>query len=178
MDGHVNLNELIPLISTFDGRKVMPKPNKVVRPWKREEDEKLLQAVEIHGTKKWHLVAQSVPNRTRKQCRERYFNHLDPEIKKKPWTDEEDRILIEARKEYGNRWTLIKNKLVGRTANQVKNRYFSKFAEEEELKDKAGGNDTKSFTSLQNVVSLNRCYNNNTLSAFTKVTDLSSFVVI
>ncbi|EDR29448.1 hypothetical protein, conserved [Entamoeba dispar SAW760] len=124
--------ELIPLIHTFDGKSIPPKPNKIVRPWKKEEDELLLQAVEEFGTKRWHLVAQRIPNRTRKQCRERYCNHLDPDIIKVPWTEKEDQILKEAKALYGNRWTLIKMKLPGRTANQVKNRYFAKFSDVDE----------------------------------------------
>ena len=34
-------------------------------------------------------------NRTGKQCRERYFNHLQPNIKKGNWSDEEDNIIIQ-----------------------------------------------------------------------------------
>ncbi|ELP91931.1 hypothetical protein EIN_399710 [Entamoeba invadens IP1] len=127
-----NLEELLPLIHTFDGKKLPPKPNKIVRPWKDEEDAMLLRAVEEYGTRRWHLVALKIPSRTRKQCRERYCNHLDPEIIKKPWTTTEDQILKEAKDVYGNRWTLIKTKLPGRTANQVKNRYFAKFSDVKE----------------------------------------------
>ena len=124
-----DLKDLIPLIHTYNGNSLPPKPNKIVHPWKPEEDELLLHAVEEFGMKRWHLVAQRIPNRTRKQCRERYCNHLDPEITKIPWTEKEDEILKEAKLLYGNRWTMIKSKLPGRTANQVKNRYFAKFSD-------------------------------------------------
>lgn len=123
--------DLASLITTFDGKKVSPKPNKKVRPWKHEEDELLKKAIEEFGTKRWHLIAERVPNRTRKQCRERYCNHLDPDIVKKPWTAEEDEILKNGRAQYGNKWAVIKCLLPGRTANQIKNRYFSKHVDEE-----------------------------------------------
>ena len=41
-------------------------------------------------------------DRTGKQCRERYMNHLQGGIKKGDWTPEEDRIIIEQQKLLGN----------------------------------------------------------------------------
>ena len=42
-----------------------------------------------------------------KQCRERWTNHLDPSIKKGPWTEEEDEIMFNAQQRIGNRWCEI-----------------------------------------------------------------------
>ncbi|KAL3683756.1 hypothetical protein R1sor_001778 [Riccia sorocarpa] len=39
------------------------------------------------------------------------------------WTEAEDKVLIEAHKKYGNRWTKISRLLSDRTNNAVKNRY-------------------------------------------------------
>jgi hypothetical protein len=50
------------------------------------------------------------------QCRERWFNHLDPALKKGGWTDEEDAILVEAQAKWGNSWTKIAKLLPGRYA--------------------------------------------------------------
>lgn len=47
-------------------------------------------------TVKWSEIAASIPGRMGKQCRERWFNHLNPELTKAPWTDEEDGILFHA----------------------------------------------------------------------------------
>ncbi len=41
-----------------------------------------------------------MPGRIGKQCRERWHNHLNPNIKKERWTDEEDLAIIEAHKMY------------------------------------------------------------------------------
>jgi len=48
------------------------------------------------------------------QCRERWFNHLDPALKKGGWTEEEDAILVDAQMKWGNSWTKIAKLLPGR----------------------------------------------------------------
>lgn len=62
--------------------------------------------------------------RTPKQCRERWSNHLNPELKKTPWTSEEDERLIACQAELGNTWTRIAAHLPGRSENEVKNRWY------------------------------------------------------
>ena len=44
----------------------------------------------------------------------RWHNHLNPDIKKTPWTDEEVSILIEAHKTCGNKWAELTKILPGR----------------------------------------------------------------
>ena len=36
-------------------------------------------------------------NRSGKQCRTRWLNHLDPSISKEPWTEDEERVIYEVR---------------------------------------------------------------------------------
>ncbi len=48
-----------------------------------------------HGAKKWSFIAGHLTGRIGKQCRERWANHLNPGIKKGPWTEAEDMNIIE-----------------------------------------------------------------------------------
>ena len=59
-----------------------------------------------------------------KQCRERWYNHLDPTIKRGNWTYEED-TLINEQARLGNKWSKISSMLEGRTENAVKIRWKS-----------------------------------------------------
>jgi hypothetical protein len=99
--------------------------------WSPEEDAAIRALVAEFGLKKWSLVAQAMAERYRltqrsgKQCRERWHNHLDASIDKAPWTQAEDDLIFELHREHGKSWSKIAERIPGRTDNSVKNRFYS-----------------------------------------------------
>lgn len=100
-------------------------PSLIKGSWTREEDEIIVEFVKNNGPKNWVKLAESLPGRIGKQCRERWTNHLSPEVARSSWTEEEDQRLIELHNQFGNQWTVIASYMEGRTDNNVKNRWNS-----------------------------------------------------
>ena len=77
------------------------------RPWGPEEDEHLRSLVDVYGIKSWAQIATNLSNRNGKQCRERWRNHLRPQLNKGDWSAEEDCAIWDRVQEMGTKWAQV-----------------------------------------------------------------------
>lgn len=94
-------------------------------PWSPIEDQQLRTAIQSMSPIIWEEVAKFVPTRTANQCKERWMYRLNPNVNTSRFEPWEDEIIKSERKKVGNHWTLIAQKLPGRTPCGVKNRWYS-----------------------------------------------------
>ncbi len=90
--------------------------------WRNTEDEILKAAVMKYGKNQWSRIASLLHRKSAKQCKARWFEWLDPSIKKTEWSREEDEKLLHMAKLMPTQWRTIAP-IVGRTATQCLERY-------------------------------------------------------
>ncbi|CAN1198789.1 Transcription factor MYB88 [Linum perenne] len=117
--------------------------------WTPEEDDILRQQISLHGTENWAIIASKFNDKTTRQCRRRWYTYLNSDFKKGGWSPEEDLLLCEAQRVFGNRWTEIAKVVSGRTDNAVKNRFTTLCKKRAKYEALAKGNDTV-FTNSNN----------------------------
>jgi hypothetical protein len=88
------------------------------------QDANLRLAVVQHDFKNWKLIAGHLQGKTEVQCLHRWTKVLNPELTKGPWTEEEDRLVLELVTELGARkWSTIASHLSGRIGKQCRERW-------------------------------------------------------
>lgn len=75
-----------------------------------------------YGKNQWSRIASLLHRKSAKQCKARWYEWLDPGIKKTEWSREEDEKLLHLAKLMPTQWRTIAP-IVGRTAAQCLERY-------------------------------------------------------
>jgi len=110
---------------------IIKKPNSnSVGNWEDWEDAIILKYVFAKAQQNdhmmWRYLSDTLPNRSGKSCRERWYNHLDPKIKRTDWSIEEQWVVFILRDQRNCKWASISKSLLGRTDNAIKNFWNSR----------------------------------------------------
>ncbi|XP_018438573.1 transcription factor MYB83-like [Raphanus sativus] len=90
--------------------------------WSPDEDEKLISYMLTNGQGCWNVIARNAGLlRCGKSCRLRWINYLRPDLKRGPFSPEEEYLIVHLHSMIGNRWSQIATQLPGRTDNEIKN---------------------------------------------------------
>jgi hypothetical protein len=107
-----------------DGPVAKPPSTKVMkRRFTTYEDSAIRRLVYELGRNRWEQIARYIPERTPRQCRERYENYLADQAPNLPWTRNDDALLLHLIGQFGHRWIQIATYFPGRNTNNLKNRW-------------------------------------------------------
>lgn len=112
-------------INLLASNKVDSKISKKNKNWTKEEDEHLRQVIEKYGTALWSKIASKLANRTGKQCKERWYNVLNPSDENREWLFEEDWLLFLYQRLHRSNWSQITKHFVNRNENVLKTHWNS-----------------------------------------------------
>ncbi|EAY20711.1 Myb-like DNA-binding domain containing protein [Trichomonas vaginalis G3] len=87
------------------------------------EDRKLSDLINNFGCTDWNEIADKMPGRNARQCKERWEKYLSPTVNKGPYSYEEDQTILEQYEVYGSQWVKIASHLKGRSDASVKARF-------------------------------------------------------
>ena len=99
--------------------------------WSEREDKNLKRLINSKPQRKsinWESLSLQMKkqkiNRSGKQCRERWSNHVNPLLNKKKWKISEKKRLFDLHRKIGNKWKDLAVQFEGRSDNSVKNQFF------------------------------------------------------
>ncbi|OMJ93706.1 hypothetical protein SteCoe_3271 [Stentor coeruleus] len=113
-----------PLEPDSQKHSLYEKEKKITHYWSKEDDKKLIK---FAGKYNYDLetIAERFTDKTASQLSRRWKNKLDPNVKKSPWTDEEDIVLKTLVIEFGYEWENLAKYMQGRTPNDIKKRFMN-----------------------------------------------------
>jgi hypothetical protein len=88
-----------------------------------DEDKKIKYLFEVGEIKEWDNIAEYLPNRSGKSCRDRYMNHLKQNFETENWLKEEEDILLNLVAKKGRNWLKISKHIPGKTPDSIKKRF-------------------------------------------------------
>jgi len=109
----------------------MKKRNEPRQTWNDREDRYLLEILNSSPKITWNQIAEKLHQqhpevkKSGKQCRERYRNYLNPNIKERPWTKNEKTLFIILHNYYENHWGDIAKFYTGRSDIFIKNLFYA-----------------------------------------------------
>jgi len=98
--------------------------NITTRKWSRNEDIILIELSEIYG-ENWREISNRMENRNFEEVKERFEKKLDPKLKRCKFKKEEDEMILSLFEKYGNKWDDIAKFFDDRSADMIKNRFYS-----------------------------------------------------
>ncbi|GFY61945.1 transcription factor MYB3R-2 [Trichonephila inaurata madagascariensis] len=96
--------------------------------WTPEEDKKLMDVVESVKVGKfipWNRVVSEMEGRERHQIINRYERTISKELKRSPWTKEEDAMLLACFSKFGPHWCKMREFFPGRNTYTLRERYVN-----------------------------------------------------
>ncbi|CEO97908.1 hypothetical protein PBRA_006022, partial [Plasmodiophora brassicae] len=102
--------------------------------WKNTEDEILKAAVMKYGKNQWARISSLLVRKSAKQCKARWYEWLDPSVKKTEWTREEEEKLLHLAKIMPSQWRSIAA-IVGRTSTQCLEHYTKLLDQAQAMED-------------------------------------------
>ncbi|CAK92931.1 unnamed protein product (macronuclear) [Paramecium tetraurelia] len=99
---------------------------KIRKPWSAQEDHQLQCSLQLHGPN-WVQIAASMINRNPSQCAQRWKRIKPDDLKKrKPFTKEEDQLILKLVAKYRKNWSRIAKFLPEKTSKQIRERFINK----------------------------------------------------
>ena len=111
-------------LETASMPEITPKKIQISQPWTLEEEERLGKLAKEYNYN-WKAVAEHFYYRSATEIESRWVKRFDINVKKTPWTKEEDAVVSAMVEKFGKNWKEISKYVPGRLPCTIKNRFYS-----------------------------------------------------